>query len=138
MPIYQCMWAFVGIFTTILILARLDQLITEKSSGQFSLLIMAPLGDYIVMFLTIIAFWIYLMCVLLIGALTTTQWNLTAAPASQPRNAIFSQIIALFIAFSLHQITNLDPALRCALAPSTTAALTARYVCLENTRPVLH
>ncbi|KAL7502252.1 hypothetical protein ACHAXN_000599 [Cyclotella atomus] len=92
--------AFVGIASKIIILAHLDQSIAEKTTGRLSL-VMPP-----------------------IGALSITQWNLTAAPASQPRNALLSQIIALTTAFCLHHISSIDSCTRCALAPTITAFLT--------------
>lgn len=107
MPFIQCLWTFVGIACTIIILGHLDQSITEKTSGRLSL-VMPP-----------------------IGALATTQFNLTAAPASQPRNALLSQIIALSTAFCLHHISVIDSCTRCALAPAITAALTGGYVLLR-------
>ena len=53
-----------------------------------------------------------------IGALTTLQYNLTAAPASQPRNAIFAQIFAVTTAILLSYIPNIEPWFRSALAPA--------------------
>ena len=52
------------------------------------------------------------------GALTTLQYNLTAAPASQPRNAIFAQIFAITISILLSYIPNVEPWFRSALAPA--------------------
>ena len=52
------------------------------------------------------------------GALTTLQYNLTAAPASQPRNAIFAQIFAITISILLSYIPNIPPWFRTALAPA--------------------
>jgi CBS-domain-containing membrane protein len=44
------------------------------------------------------------------------QYGLTAAPASQPRNAIVGQAFALVIAQSIGQAENLDPWLKQSLA----------------------
>ena len=52
------------------------------------------------------------------GALTTLQYNLTAAPASQPRNAILAQIFALVTTILLSYIPNIPPWFRTALAPA--------------------
>lgn len=98
----QCMWTFVGVWITHVILSWLDYFIISQTAGEYQLL-MGPLG-----------------------ALTTLQFNLTAAPASQPRNAFFSQVIALSICHFLHQIQDLDLWHRCALAPAIVAATTAR------------
>mmetsp|Transcript_14232 Transcript_14232/g.30904 ORF Transcript_14232/g.30904 Transcript_14232/m.30904 type:complete len:269 (+) Transcript_14232:1327-2133(+) len=98
----QCMWTFFGVFSTHVILSRLDHFIISHSAGKFQLLL-GPLG-----------------------ALTTLQYNLTAAPASQPRNAFFSQIFALATCYFLHQIQDLDQWHRCALAPAIVSTVTAR------------
>jgi len=98
----QCMWTFAGVWITHVILSWLDYFIISQTAGEYQLLL-GPLG-----------------------ALTTLQFNLTAAPASQPRNAFFSQVIALSICHFLHQIQDLDRWHRCALAPAIVAATTAR------------
>ena len=54
----------------------------------------------------------------LLGALTTLQYNLTAAPASQPRNAIFAQVFAITVAICLSYIPNIPMWFRSALAPA--------------------
>eukprot|EP01082_Thalassiosira_pseudonana_P001003 g998.t1.2.5e174188 g998 g998.t1 contig10:1155753-1157611(-) len=97
----QCYWTFVGVLITHVLLSRLDLFIVNKTNGEYSLVI-APLG-----------------------ALTTLQYNLTAAPASQPRNAIFGQLLALATAYSLHQV-EMETWFRCALAPAIVATLTAK------------
>ena len=55
---------------------------------------------------------------LISGALTTLQYCLTAAPASQPRNAIFAQIFSITTAICLSYIPNIPPWFRSALAPA--------------------
>ncbi|KAL7535602.1 hypothetical protein ACHAXR_006595 [Thalassiosira sp. AJA248-18] len=99
--IQQCMWTFVGVGSTHTMLSWLDSFIVSKSAGKYQL-VLGPLG-----------------------ALTTLQYNLTAAPASQPRNAIFSQIIALSTCYFLHQIQDMDRCHRCALAPAIVTTTTA-------------
>lgn len=98
----QCMWTFFGVWTTHSILTGVDYLIVNKSAGEYALLL-GPLG-----------------------ALTTLQYNLTAAPASQPKNAFFSQVIALSTCLFLHQFQDLNQWHRSALAPAIVTTLTAR------------
>jgi CBS-domain-containing membrane protein len=52
------------------------------------------------------------------GALMTLQYGLTAAPASQPRNAIVGQTLGLLIAHGVGQIDILEPWLKQTLATS--------------------
>lgn len=92
--IRQCLWTFVGVMTTHTILSRINLLIDMESEGELSL-ILAPLG-----------------------ALTTLQYCLTAAPASQPRNAFFAQVFAVTVAILLSYIPNVEPWFRSALAPA--------------------
>eukprot|EP01082_Thalassiosira_pseudonana_P000530 g1004.t1 g1004 contig10:1164842-1166801(+) len=90
----QMMWSFLGVAVTHCILSRIDLLITTESEGELAL-VLAPLG-----------------------ALTTLQYNLTAAPASQPRNAIFAQIFAITTTLLLGYIPGISPWFRSALAPA--------------------
>jgi hypothetical protein len=90
----QCAWSFLGVMITHLILSRIALLVDMQSNGELSL-VLAPLG-----------------------ALTTLQYNLTAAPASQPRNAIFAQLFAVSIALVLCYIPGMSPWIRSALAPA--------------------
>mmetsp|Transcript_14784 Transcript_14784/g.30283 ORF Transcript_14784/g.30283 Transcript_14784/m.30283 type:complete len:554 (+) Transcript_14784:423-2084(+) len=72
----QTLWSFVGVLVTHTILSRLNSFIMMETADTTKLsLVLAPLG-----------------------ALTTLQYNLTPAPASQPRNAIFAQVMALTVA----------------------------------------
>ena len=59
-----------------------------------------------------------------LGALTTLQYNLTHAPASQPRNTFFSQIVAFFVVQVLHWY-ELNVYMRTTLAPVIVISLTA-------------
>jgi len=95
----QCLWTFVGVFVTHVILSKLGVFLARR---QYHLVI-GPLG-----------------------ALTTLQYNLTAAPASQPRNAFFGQVVALCTCYLLHQLPCLDMWHRIALAPAIVATVTAR------------
>ena len=76
----QCSWTFLGVILTHTMLSRFNLWINEESGGDLSL-ILAPLG-----------------------ALTTLQYNLTAAPASQPRNAVFAQVFAITISILISYI----------------------------------
>ena len=99
----QTMLTFVGVFVTHLILSRLNLLIQTESNNELSL-ILAPLG-----------------------ALTTLQYCLTAAPASQPRNAMFAQIFGVTTAILLCYIPNMAPWFRSALAPAIVIPCMARF-----------
>lgn len=96
----QCMWTFVGVWITHSTIMWLEYFMESAGTRQS---ILGPLG-----------------------ALTTLTYNLTSAPASQPRNAFFSQIVALSVCHFLHQIQDLDRWHRCALAPALVAMTTAR------------
>ena len=54
------------------------------------------------------------------------QYNLTAAPASQPRNALYAQIFALLTCYILHKFENLNRFQRAAIAPTIVNTVTAR------------
>jgi len=100
----QCLWTFAGVWITHALLMWLEYFISGKSApGGLRKSILGPLG-----------------------ALTTLQYNLTAAPASQPRNAFLSQVVALSVCHFLHQMEGLDQWHRCALAPAIVATTTAR------------
>ncbi len=90
----QSAWTFVGVLVTHTMFSRMNVAILEKTQGELDL-VLPPLG-----------------------ALTTLQFALTAAPASQPRNAIFSQLFALATALIITYIPNMEPWLRASLAPA--------------------
>mmetsp|Transcript_8591 Transcript_8591/g.17611 ORF Transcript_8591/g.17611 Transcript_8591/m.17611 type:complete len:292 (+) Transcript_8591:1113-1988(+) len=90
----QSVWTFVGVLVTHIMFSGMNVAITKKTQGELDL-VLPPLG-----------------------ALTTLQFALTAAPASQPRNAIFSQIFALTTALFISYIPNMEPWLRDSLAPA--------------------
>ncbi|KAL7472238.1 hypothetical protein ACHAXS_012566 [Conticribra weissflogii] len=90
----QAMWTFFGVVITHFLLSRLNYFISVESRGDLDL-VLPPLG-----------------------ALTTLQYALTAAPASQPRNAIFAQVFGVAMAMLIGSIPNLDPWLKTALAPA--------------------
>ncbi len=94
----QTFWSFIGVLVTHTILSRLNYFIMRETADTAKLsLVLAPLG-----------------------ALTTLQYNLTPAPASQPRNAIFSQVFALTVANLISYIPFSDETawFRSALAPA--------------------
>mmetsp|Transcript_17366 Transcript_17366/g.28529 ORF Transcript_17366/g.28529 Transcript_17366/m.28529 type:complete len:566 (+) Transcript_17366:232-1929(+) len=92
----QCAWTFTGVILTHTLLSWFNLWIKQESGGDLAL-ILAPLG-----------------------ALTTLQYNLTAAPASQPRNAIFGQVFAIIVAILISYIpfTPENAWFRGALAPA--------------------
>lgn len=98
----QTLLTFIGVLITHLILSRLDLLIQTESNKELSM-VLPPLA-----------------------ALTTLQFSLTAAPASQPRNALLAQIVGVTVAILLCYIPNLDPWLRSALAPAIVIPCMAR------------
>jgi len=94
----QTLWSFVGVLATHSILSRLNYFIMTETADTSQLsLILAPLG-----------------------ALTTLQYNLSPAPASQPRNAIFAQVFAVTVANLISYIpfTAENAWFRTALAPA--------------------
>jgi hypothetical protein len=44
MPLTQCLWTFFGIAFTLIVLAGVDQLLVEKTSGHLSL-VLPPIGE---------------------------------------------------------------------------------------------
>jgi len=99
----QTLLTFIGVFITHLILSRLDLFIKIESNNELGL-ILPPLG-----------------------ALSTLQYSLTAAPASQPRNALFAQIFSVTVAILLCYIPNIEPWFRSALAPALVIPCMARF-----------
>lgn len=62
-----------------------------------------------------------------LGALMTLQYGLTAAPASQPRNAIMGQAVALCIAQLIGQLSDLELWLRQSLATSLAIGVMVKF-----------
>lgn len=90
----QTLWTFLGVMITHTILSRINLLVKTESDGDLSL-VLAPLG-----------------------ALTTLQYCLTAAPAAQPRNAFFAQVFAILIAIAVGYVPVIPGWFRSALAPA--------------------
>lgn len=59
------------------------------------------------------------------GALATLHYALTAAPASQPRNAMLGQLVALTLGVAISK-SELEPWMRMSLAPAATVLLTTK------------
>lgn len=72
-PVRACLWTAAGVMFTLWILGILSDY-AMSTTGQEILL--APFGAFL-----------------------TLQYSLTAAPASQPRNAIYGQLLCLFLAW---------------------------------------
>ncbi len=101
MPWSQTIWVFVGVFITMSILSAASGALKDATNEQYGI-ILAPLG-----------------------ALVTLQYALTAAPASQPRNAIYGQVVSLAIALIVNLII---PTSSWARVPVTTAlAISTMY-----------
>jgi hypothetical protein len=76
----QSLWTVFGAFCSLLVLSALNEYYQYLSDGNYELLI----GPF--------------------GALMTLQYGLTAAPASQPRNAIMGQAVAGAVSLSFTYI----------------------------------
>lgn len=100
MSAFESMWSFVGCFVSLLMLLNFSSAITKQNPALS--LVTGPFG-----------------------ALMTLQYNLTAAPASQPRNAILGQTISLCVALGI-TYTGLDSTMRQALATALAIMLMAR------------
>eukprot|EP00986_Skeletonema_menzelii_P006729 scaffold2550_cov153-Skeletonema_menzelii.AAC.17 len=94
MPWVQTIWVCVGVFVTMLILIAVSETLKDGTNEQYGII----LGPF--------------------GALVTLQYALTAAPASQPRNAIYGQVMSLSIALIVNLII---PASSWVRVPVTTA-----------------
>jgi len=98
---FESIWTFCGVFVSLLMLLYFSDAIAKRNP-QYSLV----LGPF--------------------GALMTLQYGLTAAPASQPRNAVLGQVIALSIALGMTYTkleTNVRRSLGTALAISAMTRL---------------
>lgn len=105
MPWIQAAWVFVGAFATLLLLSGVSSLL--KQSIGYAII----LGPF--------------------GALMTLQYGLTPAPASQPRNALYGQAIAISIAL----IVNLFFPSSWVRVPFTTALAIATMCKMGITHP---
>lgn len=108
MTTQQALWSFIGPFLTMMILSRLSSLIETLTDDEYSII----LGPF--------------------GALMALQYGLTAAPAAQPRNALYGQIMSVSIALVLKLATENDEEhfpvwLRMALAVSISVSAMAKF-----------
>jgi len=85
------LWTFVGVLSTLLILTKINTLLVQNFGPEHSIV----LGPF--------------------GALVTFDVGLTAAPASQPRNALLGQGISIAIAIGISK-TPLEDWLKQSLA----------------------
>ena len=99
----QTAWTFVGAFITLAILTNINKALETKYGASHSI-VMGPFG-----------------------ALMTLQYGLTAAPASQPRNALIGQTLGLLIAHGVGQADGLELWLKQTLA--TSLAIAAMVKC---------
>ena len=100
MSAFESLWSLLGSFMSVLMLLNFSDAITKQNPALS--LVTGPFG-----------------------ALMTLQYNLTAAPASQPRNAILGQTISLSVAIGM-TYTGLDSTMRQALATALAIMLMAR------------
>jgi hypothetical protein len=99
----ESVWTFVGVFVTLLMLLSFSNAINNANPDLS--LVTGPFG-----------------------ALMTLQYGLTAAPASQPRNAIAGQTISLTIALGM-TYTSLPTNLLRSLGTALSIMLMARFGC---------
>jgi len=104
----QALFSFLAAFVTLMIITNINKALVEEH-GPTAGIVLGPFG-----------------------ALMTLQYGLTAAPASQPRNAIVGQLLSLVIAQSIGQIDEMEVWLRQSLA---TALAIGTMVKLGITHP---
>ncbi|EJK46713.1 hypothetical protein THAOC_34608 [Thalassiosira oceanica] len=105
MPWVQSVWVFAGAFLTLMFLSGLSSALTDSIGYGI------VLGPF--------------------GALMTLQYGLTPAPASQPRNALYGQVISLSIAL----VVNLFMPAGWIRVPFTTALAIATMCKMGITHP---
>ncbi|KAL3943625.1 MAG: hypothetical protein SGBAC_002293 [Bacillariaceae sp.] len=96
-------FTFVGSFVTLAMLTNLNKALVKEYGSGYSI-VLPPFG-----------------------ALMTLQYGLTAAPASQPRNAIVGQTLALTIAWLIGQIDDMELWLRQTLATSLAIGVMVKF-----------
>ncbi|CAJ1958792.1 unnamed protein product [Cylindrotheca closterium] len=97
------LFTFAGSFVTLAILTNLNKALVEGYGSGYSI-VLPPFG-----------------------ALMTLQYGLTAAPASQPRNAIVGQTLALIIACLIGQLDELELWLRQSLATALAIGVMVKF-----------
>jgi hypothetical protein len=101
----ESIWSFAGSFLTLLMLFAFSDAISKRNPEYK--LVTGPFG-----------------------ALMTLQYSLTAAPASQPRNAMFGQAISISIALGMTH-TPLGANVRRALGTSLSIFCMSRFGCIH-------
>ena len=93
----QSMFTFFGVLATSAILSKFNHAVMERTDGELQLMLPT------------------------ISSLLASQFNLTAAPASQPRNAFLSQVFAISMAILMSYIP-CEPWFRSSLSSAVIAA----------------
>lgn len=102
-PLLNAAWAFSGSFLTLLILFFLSSLLQTMTGEE---LVLAPFG-----------------------ALLTLQFSLTAAPASQPRNVIYGQMVSLSLALIAKTLLHWSPMVVVPFATALAISAMAKLGC---------
>lgn len=102
-PLLNAAWAFTGSFLTLLVLFFLSSLLQTMTGEK---LVLAPFG-----------------------ALLTLQFSLTAAPASQPRNVIYGQLVSLSIALIAKTLLHWSPMVVVPFATALAISAMAKLGC---------
>eukprot|EP00545_Synedropsis_sp_CCMP1620_P002554 CAMPEP_0119005940 /NCGR_PEP_ID=MMETSP1176-20130426/2019_1 /TAXON_ID=265551 /ORGANISM="Synedropsis recta cf, Strain CCMP1620" /LENGTH=501 /DNA_ID=CAMNT_0006957803 /DNA_START=40 /DNA_END=1541 /DNA_ORIENTATION=+ len=100
--IAESMFSAVGTFLTMLIVTQLGLHFVKEWGGDYSLVV----GPF--------------------GALATLHYALTAAPASQPRNAMMGQLVALTFGVAISK-SGLEKWMKMSLAPAVTVLITTKF-----------
>ena len=99
----ECIWTFVGVFLTLIVVCGISEAVTIFSHSNMYTI---PVGPF--------------------GAFSTLLFGLTAAPPSQPRNAIYGSVIAGCTGLLLSTFSGNLHILRIPLATSITVSIMGR------------
>jgi HPP family len=102
---YQTFFTFFGVWITLLMLCFWSQYMTAEYGAEYQLAL-APFG-----------------------AMVTLLYGLTAAPASQPKNAILGQLIAVSISLAFTYAEDMHPHLRTSLATAIAVSAMVKFGC---------
>lgn len=103
----QTAWAFVGSMISLIAITRLDQFMAGGGLGVEATLIIGPFGAYVVLL-----------------------YGLTAAPASQPRNALVGNVIGMLVGQGIGYLSPyVELWLRMPLASATATAIMVKAGC---------
>jgi HPP family len=100
---YQTFFTFFGVWITLVMLCFWSQYMTDAYGADYHL-VLAPFG-----------------------AMVTLLYGLTAAPASQPKNAILGQLIAVSISLAFTYAENMHPHLRTSLATAIAVSVMVKF-----------